>query len=264
MAGYLENLSGPKAKTTLGPDSIILLPIGAIEQHGPHLPLSVDYVIVDDSAKAVIDTLGDELDLWMIPTLPYSKSNEHSWAPGTVWFSNTTMHHMLSDIGRCVAATGARRLVFMNGHGGNATLLNVACRELRLEYGLLTFLMHLFVPTAYVPAEGPPVDDPANEFGQSIHADYEETSLFMHLRPDLVDLDLAVRNVPEWLTEYEHVRFGGTVQFGWLSNDFGPDGHIGDPTIASAELGKKLFDESIRIACDQLREIARFDYPDAP
>lgn len=262
MAGYLDTLSGPQAKAALGPDSIVLVPIGAMEQHGPHMPLSVDYVIVDESAKAILDRLGDELDLWVIPTLPYSKSNEHAWAPGTIWLSSTTMHHLLSDIGRSVANSGARRIVFLNGHGGNTTLLNVACRELRLEYGLLTFLVHTFVPPAYSTA--PPIADESDEFGQGVHANYGETSVMMHLRPDLVNLDLAVRNVPEWLAENEHVRFGGATQFGWLSSDFGPDGHIGDPTKASADVGKVSFEDGVRFVCDQLREIATFDYPDAP
>lgn len=262
MAGFLDALSGPEAALALGADSIVLVPVGAIEQHGPHMPLSVDYVIADESAKAIVDMLGDELDLWMIPTLPYSKSNEHAWSPGTMWLSATTMHHMLGDIGRCVAKTGARRIVFLNGHGGNSTLLNVACRELRLEYGLLTFLVHAFIPPAYSTA--PPSEASTNELGMGIHGGYRETSVMMHLRPDLVNLALAERNVPEWLDDNEHVRFGGTVQFGWLSNDFGPAGHIGDPTGASADAGKVMFEDAIRVVCDQLREIAVFDFPDAP
>jgi creatinine amidohydrolase len=79
-----------------------------------------------------------------------------------------------------------------------------------------------------------------------------------------VHLERAVRNVPEWLAENEHVRFGGTVQFGWLSNDFGPDGHIGDPTAASADAGKIMFEDAVRVVCDQLREIATFDFPPPP
>ena len=262
MAGHLDSLSGPQAATALGPDSIVLVPVGAIEQHGPHLPMSVDWVIADESAKAVVEKLGDDLDVWMIPALPYSKSNEHAWSPGTIWLSSTTLQHVLSDIGRCVANSGARRIVFMNGHGGNSTLLNVICRELRLEHGLLTFLVHAFVPPAY--SNAPPEAEGSDEHGMGIHGGYRETSVFMHLRPDLVDMSLAERNVPEWLTENDHVRFGGAVQFGWLSNDFGPVGHIGDPTSASAEVGKVLFEEAVDMVCDQMREIAEFDYPDAP
>ena len=257
MAGFLESLSGPSAAAALGPDSMLLVPIGAIEQHGPHLPLSTDFVIADEVSRAVIDRLGDSLDVWMTPTLPYSKSNEHAWSPGTIWLSKETMHHLLDDIGRCVATSRTRRLVFLNGHGGNSTLLNVACRELRLAHGLLTFLVHAFIPPAYSSA---PVSTDGEQ-GMGIHAGHDETSVMLHLRPGDVDMALARRNVPEWLTANEHVRFGGSVQFGWLSNDFGPDGHIGDPTTATAEAGAKLFDDAVGFVCDQLREIATFDFP---
>ncbi len=260
MGGRLEELSGPAAAEALGNDATVLVPIGAVEQHGPHLPLSVDWIIADEVAKAVIDRVGGELPVWMVPTLPFSKSNEHAWSAGTIWLSQSTMMQMLDDIGRCVAAAGAKRLVFLNGHGGNSTLLNVACRELRLAHGLLTFLVHPFVPPAYAP----PDPDAANsvELGMGIHGGRDETSVMLHLRPDLVDMSRAVRNVPEWMTKRDHVKFGGSVQFGWLSNDFGADGHIGDPTGASAERGAKLFDDSVAFIIEQLRDIVDFDFAD--
>ena len=104
----------------------MLLPIGAVEQHGPHLPLSTDHVIAARAAEAIVHQLGDELDLYVLPPLAFSKSNEHAWSKGTMWLSNSTMHQILDDIARCVAQSGAARLVFLNGHGGNSTLLNVA------------------------------------------------------------------------------------------------------------------------------------------
>lgn len=260
MGGRLEQLSGPAAAQALGADATVLVPIGAIEQHGPHLPLSVDWVIADEVANAVIDRIGDELPVWLVPTLPFSKSNEHAWSAGTVWLSQQTMMQMLGDIGRCVAASGARRIVFLNGHGGNSTLLNVACRELRLEHGLLTFVVHPFVPPAYAPPDPDAADSP--ELGMGIHGGLDETSVMLYLRPDQVDMTKAVRNVPEWMIDRAHVKFGGSVQFGWLSNDFGPDGHIGDPTGATADLGRRLYEQSVTFIIDQLRDIVDFDFED--
>ena len=153
MAGFLESLSGPDAQRRLGAGSTVVVPIGAIEQHGPHLPLAVDHVIADAAARAVVDRLGDELDVWVAPTLPYSKSNEHAWAPGTVWLSNDTMLRVLDDMARSLAFSGVQRLVFLNGHGGNTPLLSVVCREARLHHGLLTFVVHPFVPPAYAPLD---------------------------------------------------------------------------------------------------------------
>lgn len=258
MGGRLETLTGPAAEAALGADATVLVPIGAIEQHGPHLPLSVDWIIADAVAQAVVDRAGDELPVWMLPTMPFSKSNEHAWSKGTVWLSQQTMMHVLDDIGRCVAASGAKRIVFLNGHGGNSTLLNVACRELRLAHGLLTFLVHPFVPPAYSPPK--PDADNQVELGMGIHGGLDETSVMLHLRPEDVDMSKAERNVPEWMTERAHVKFGGSVQFGWLSNDFGDQGHIGDPTGATAERGERLFEESVSFITDQLRDIVGFDF----
>ncbi len=97
-------------------------------------------------AEAVVDERGDEHDLWLLPSLAYTKSNEHAWSRGTVWLSATTMLAVLDDIGRSRGDLPARRLVFLNGHGGNSALLNVACREVRLRHGLMTFLAHPSVP----------------------------------------------------------------------------------------------------------------------
>ncbi len=164
------------------------------------------------------------------------------------------MMSILRDLGRSVASTGAERLVLLNGHGGNTTLLNTALRELRLEFGLKTFLVHPSVPPAYggVSTE--------SELGMGIHGGLHETSVFMHLRPDLVDLSKAERKVPEALADNRFVKFGGPVMFGWLSNDFDPDGYIGDPTGASTELGQQLFDASITHLSAQMAEIATFDF----
>lgn len=254
MSRRYEDLRGPEIPERITASSTLLLPIGAVEQHGPHLPLSVDHVIAHDTATAVVAAVGDELDVWQLPTLSISKSNEHAWSPGTLWFSAETMLSVLRDIGRSVATTGAERLVLLNGHGGNTTLLATALRELRLEFGLTTFLVHPSLPPAY---GGSSTED---ELGMGIHGGLAETAVFMHLRPDEVDLSLATRQVPEALADNEHVRFGGSVMFGWLSNDFGPDGHIGDPTGATADLGRRLFDESVATLSAQLAEIVTFDF----
>lgn len=263
------DLAGPEIAEAVGPESILLMPVGAIEQHGPHLPLSVDSVIAEETAAAAAARVGADLDIWLLPTLSVTKSNEHAWSPGTLWLSASTLLSVLVDIGRGLATTGARRVVFLNGHGGNTTLLSTALRELRLEFGLMTFLTHPSMPPAYAGADPsadhadgePSVDEPGvDELGMGIHGGRDETSVFMHLRPELVDLSQVVRKVPESLAENQHVRFGGDVLFGWLSNDFDPDGYIGDPTSATAARGSRLFDHSVANLCEQLAEIATFEF----
>lgn len=91
-----------------------------------------------------------------------------------------------------------------------------------------------------------------------VHGGTDETSMMLHLHPELVDMSKAIREVPEHLASNRHVRFGGSVAFGWLSNDFGDHGHIGDPTQASAELGRTLVDGAIATFVDVLKEVAQF------
>ena len=254
MSRRYEDLTGPEVANEVSASSILLLPVGAVEQHGPHLPLSVDHVIAHETATAIVDECGDELDIWQLPTISISKSNEHAWSAGTLFLSPDTLLAMLRDIGRSISSTDAERLVLLNGHGGNTSHLETALRELRLEFGLKTFLMHPALPPAY---GGPSTE---NELGMGIHGGLDETSVFMHLRPDQVQLDKATRRVPEALDENTHVKFGGSVSFGWLSNDFNPDGYIGDPTGATAERGKQLFEHSVAVLSEAMREVKTFDF----
>ncbi|MFM9038048.1 MAG: creatininase family protein, partial [Actinomycetota bacterium] len=159
---------------------------------------------------------------------------------------------VLEDIGRCVAATPARKLVFLNGHGGNSALVAMANRELRLQFGLETFLAHPSQPADQGGASS------ASELGMGVHGGHDETSMMLYLHPELVDMSLAVRDIPEHLAANRHVRFGGSVAFGWLSNDFGDHGHIGDPTAATAEHGRVLVEGAIESFVDVLREVATF------
>ncbi|MGF7238894.1 MAG: creatininase family protein [Frankia sp.] len=252
MTRMFADLRAPQV-ADLSPDAIAVLPIGAIEQHGPHLPLSTDLVVADSLARDAVAAFGDEHDLMLLPSLAYSKSNEHAWSAGTMWLSAATMLAVLDDLARCLATTSVRTLVLLNGHGGNSALLQVASRDLRLAYGLRTFVMHPSLP----PDQGG--SSPASELGMGIHAGFEETSLLLHLRPDLVRLELGVRSVPEHLASYERVRFGGAVSFGWLSDDFGTDGTIGDPTGATAGHGKSQYEAMVATAGRSFAEIARFD-----
>ena len=254
MSRRYEDLTGPEIATEISSSSILLLPVGAVEQHGPHLPLSVDHVIAHETATAVVDECGDELDVWQLPTISISTSSEHAWSPGTLYLSPETLLAMLRDIGRSITPTGAERLVLLNGHGGNTTHLGTALRELRLEFGLKTFLMHPALPPAYGGSST------ENELGMGIHGGLDETSVFMHLRPDQVQLEKAARRVPEALDKNTHVKFGGSVSFGWLSNDFNPDGYIGDPTGATAERGKQLFERSIATLSEAMEEVKTFDF----
>ena len=249
----LHELSGPALASTLTAESIIVLPTGSIEHHGPHLPLATDLIIADLMSSKIVDAAAATgLDVWRLAPLAYTKSNEHHWAPGTMYVGWEALMRTLIDLGRSVANTPAKTLVFYNGHGGNTALLQVALRELRIEFGLRTFLMNAGMPA------GDGIDGP-DERGFGIHGGHGETSMVMALRPELVDLAATERWVPDQIADFEHVKFnGGSVAFGWLSNDFGPAGVIGDPTAATAEWGAQLVADSVANGVGALDEISRF------
>jgi creatinine amidohydrolase len=237
-------------------ETVAVLPLGSIEQHGPHLPVSTDHLIASSVAAAAVSSVASagSAQVVLLPALAYTKSDEHAWAPGTIWLSWETLMHTLIDIGRSLLTTPIRRLFFLNGHGGNSALGQVACRELRREFGLRTFLGHPSVPVDH----GGRTSEPA-ELGMGIHGGFHETSMVLHLRPDLVHLERAAAAVPAELTQYEQIGFGKPVSFGWLSDDFGPAGHIGDPTGANAEVGKAHFEAAVETTAAALVEASRFE-----
>lgn len=241
----LTDLPGPALATTLTAESIVVLPVGSIEHHGPHLPLSTDLIMADELSQRIV--AASPLDVWLLPPLAFTKSDEHDWAPGTVWIGWETLMRTVIEIGESIAKTPARTLVFYNGHGGNIALLQVALREIRRATGLRTFLMNASISAS------------STENGFGIHGGHGETSLIMALRPELVSLDAAERWVPDHLAEFEHVKFnGGSVSFGWVSNDFGPSGVVGDPTTANVADGEALLAASVAQGVAALEEIARF------
>lgn len=249
------DLTGPQV-AALPEGTVAVLPLGAIEQHGPHLPVSTDHVVATEAAEAAVATVAaaGTAPVVLLEGLAYTKSDEHSHYPGTIWLSWDTLMRVLVDIGRSLQTSGITRLLFVNGHGGNSALGQVANRELRKRFGLQTFFAHLSVP----PDQGGRSAG-EDELGMGIHGGFGETSMMLHLRPDLVHLELAGRRVPEHLTGYRHIGFGKPVSFGWLSHDFGPDGYIGDPTGASAEAGKARFEAGVATLAEVIVEAARFD-----
>ncbi|MDN4175005.1 creatininase family protein [Nocardioides sp. SOB77] len=251
------DLTAP-AIAALPADTVAVLPLGAIEQHGPHLPVSTDFVIATEAAEAAVAAAAQRghASVVLLEGLAYTKSDEHAWSPGTIWLSWDTLMRVLVDIGRSLQTSGITRLLFVNGHGGNSALGQVANRELRRRFGLQTFFAHLSLP-----ADQGGTSSREDELGMGIHGGHGETSLMLHLRPDLVHLEHAGRRVPEALTAYRHIGFGKPVSFGWLSDDFGPDGYIGDATGADADAGKARFEAAVGTLVEVIEEAARFEVP---
>jgi creatinine amidohydrolase len=166
--------------TTLTESSTLCLPLGSIEQHGPHLPLNTDSVIAEAVTDLIIARWSPQHDLWRLPLLSMGLSWEHAWAPGTMSLSTMGMAVMLRDWSReIIRALPARNVLFVNGHGGNRGILESIMPELSEELGLNLCAMHLGALMSPVPASGLP----------EIHAGRDETSLMLALAPHLVRID---------------------------------------------------------------------------
>ncbi len=253
MARRLGDLTGPEVGAA-GPASVVLQPIAALEHHGPHLPLSTDTLIADALVDALVD--GSDDGVLVLPTLAYGLSSEHVWAPGTVTLSPGVLLGVLDDVASSVVRLGGHRLAFLNTHGGNTDLLRVAAREIRARHGLYCFVVMPMLP----PDKGGPPSDQREE-GLGIHGSAGETSLVCHLRPDLVHLEHARRAIPTFLSEYELVGLAGGAEVAWLSNDLGPEGVIGDPTLATAAEGTARFESAVSSVRAVLDEVRRFRFP---
>jgi creatinine amidohydrolase len=253
MTYRLDEVAGSSIERLFTPESVLVLPTGAIEHHGPHLPLATDSIMAEAVSVAAVERARLRgVDAWILPSLTYGSSAEHTWAPGTLSLSNATVLALINDLGECIARTPAKKVVFLNGHGGNVAVLQIALRDLRRRFGLHTFLTSFEVP----PGDG---DRGPDEQGMAIHGGYSETSLMLHLRPDLVDLSQAKRHVPDHLLSFDRIGFAGKpVTMGWVSNDFDDSGVIGDPTAASAERGAALFEGAAEDGAVSLAQIAHF------
>ena len=246
--------------------TLVILPLGSVEQHGPHLPVGTDTLIVEAIVEGIMQRLRD-VDCLFLPTMWATKSNEHKAFPGTITLSHDTLSRVLQDIASSVARAGLRKLVFMNAHGGNMGTLDVVGRDVRQETGLLTFVLELWrlytAPPA-LPGALAPLD---------IHAGYYETSVLLARRRDLMEgrsfarlgSDRARGRIAASFERFKFLRpEGGAINVPWLTTDYTDDGVIGDPTQARAAVGQLELDKLVNTVCELLREVAVFEYQNPP
>lgn len=253
MKGYWADL---KAADFGGlPQNLIaVLPLGATEQHGPHLPVSVD----NDLVTAMLER---SLPLWqtsalILPTLTITKSNEHGNHAGTLSLSARTLLAVLDDIGASIAKAGINRLCMINGHGGNTAVLEVACRELRIAHGMITAHGSWFGF-----ADWNNVMD-TDDMAHDQHGGDSETSPMLATKPHLVDMSKA-RNFPsksrEWQAKHKWVGLTGqAMRPGWMIDDLHTSGACGDANAATPEKGNALLNSAAEGFAAFLTEFANF------
>jgi creatinine amidohydrolase len=235
---------------------IALLPVGAIEQHGPHLPVAVDACINQGIVARALGLMPEELPLAVLPMLPVGKSNEHLAFPGTLSLSAETLARLWTEIGESVARAGVRKLVLFNSHGGQPQVMEIVARDLRVRLGMIA------VAYSWYSAGIPPDLFPEAEVRDGIHAGAIETSMMLHLRPDLVQMDEARTFAPlmrEMAEDgYRLLSPTGPGRLAWQAQDLHPSGACGDATDADPERGRALVDHAARALVELLVEVDRF------
>ena len=234
---------------------IAVFPVGAVESHGPHLPLGVDAILNEALLKRVWELVPADLPVSALPNLHVGMSEEHVDYPGTIMLDAETLIHVWTESAASVARAGVRKLVLLNSHGGQAGVADIVIRRLRIKYGMLAFIVHWF---RFPPPDGLFSDD---ERQHGIHGGEVETSLMLHVRPDLVDMSKAADFVPlgaRMAAGYEHLRpTGGAVSFGWKTQDLNLAGAAGNAAGADAERGRLTFEAAAQRTAEVLQEIDR-------
>jgi creatinine amidohydrolase len=231
----IGELTFPEVSRKLGPASILCLPMGAIEQHGAHLPLNTDVIVAEGVTRALIERWGERFDLWALPTLSIGLSREHDWAPGTLSLSVATFAALLKETAReIVRALPARNLVIVNGHGGNRGILENLLHELRGDLALNACVIHPF--DLAKPRSDAAIGD--------VHGGAGETSVMLALAPELVRRNLITSTEPPPPEGVAALIYDRGVTWPWRTDDprLARNGIIGDPAAASPERGRAMIE----------------------
>ena len=235
--------------------TVAVLPVAATEQHGPHLPLSVDAVLLQGVMDAALPLLPAALPVLVLPPQNIGLSPEHSAFAGTLTLSPTTLIALWTQLGACVARAGIKKLLLLNGHGGQVSVMDIVARELRSQQQLLVYSASWF--------SLPLPDDVAGQFSADehrfgIHAGDIETSMMLHLAPQTVQMQHA-RNFrstsQDRAARYAILGNGKSAKLGWQMQDYHPAGAVGNAAAATAQKGRTVVEAAAAQLAQLLQEL---------
>ncbi|MDJ0732857.1 MAG: creatininase family protein [Nostocaceae cyanobacterium] len=236
---------------------VIIQPVGAIEQHGPHLPLIVDAAIGVGVLGKALEKLNTNIPAYSLPTLYYGKSNEHWHFPGTITLSAQTLLATLMEMAESLYRAGFRKLVLMNSHGGQPQVMEIVARDLHIKYSdFLVFPLFTWkVP--HITEEL--LNTQEKQLG--IHAGDAETSIMLALLPEQVKMDKAIAEYPPEPPAGSLLSIEGKLSFGWATQDLSKSGVVGDPTTASKEKGDRILESVSDGWVQVIKDIYEFPQP---
>lgn len=227
-------------RSGLAAQTVAILPVGAVEQHGPHLPLKVDTALVEGVVDAALPLMAADVPVLVLPTQAIGLSLEHQDYAGTLSLSPAALLAVWTELGVCVARAGVKKLLIFNAHGGNVSSMDIVARQLRMQCGLLVYHSSWFnLPQ---PA-GVNEAFSAHEHRFGVHGGETETSMMLHLAPELVRMEHA-RNFAS-SSEVRARQFpilgnGKSAKLGWAMQDYNPQGAAGNAAAADAQRGQAL------------------------
>lgn len=236
--------------------TIAVLPLGATEQHGPHLPAETDWIIAEGIALKVEKALPAGLDTHFLPVEKVGYSIEHADFAQTRSLPFDEAIERWIGIGEAQSRAGVRKLVMLNAHGGNSPLMTIVATELRVRFGMLA------VATSWTRFGYPPELVSDEERALGIHGGFIETSVMLALRPDLVAMEKAsdfASAQARFRRDFTHLRAYGPHAFGWMMSDLSPEGVTGNAAAASAEAGHRIIDHAVAGLVELLVDVDRFD-----
>jgi creatinine amidohydrolase len=235
--------------------TVAILPIGAVEQHGPHLPVSVDAYLNEALLERVLAQAPSDLPITALPLQSVGKSNEHLAFPGTLTLSAETLIRLCYELGESVERASIRKLVLLNSHGGQPQIMDIVARELRVKRRMFVVNVAwsaLFDASDLVAAA---------ELRHGIHGGEVETSLMLHVRPDLVRMEFAgdfVSLSHAMAGDYRWLTPEGRIGFGWQTQDLHPAGACGNASAALAEKGRIVAERAVSNMIELLAEVSRY------
>ena len=235
--------------------TVAVLPVAATEQHGPHLPLSVDSTLLQGVIDAALAQLPAALPVLVLPPQNIGLSPEHSAFAGTLTLQPATLIALWTQLGACVARAGVKKLLLLNGHGGQVSVMDIVARELRTQQHLLVYSASWF-SLALPDAVAGQFSAEEHRFG--IHAGDIETSMMLHLAPGTVRMEYA-RNFrstsQDRAARYAILGNGKSAKLGWQMQDYHPAGAVGNAAAATAEKGRTVVEAAAAQLVQLLQEL---------
>ncbi len=249
-----DDLTWLEVRDAVAAKKAVLIPVGSIEDHGPHLPLNTDNIIVESVCFEVARRVPDEI--LSLPVLPIGFEHHHMDFPGSLTASMETLLDYFSSAAISVARHGFTHIMLVNGHGSNASLVELAARQAVLETGAIVAAMAGNAAVDDVLVRDLIAQHRKSEHGGIGHACEFETSMMLYLRPDLVQMDKAVKEMGQLSLKHFNWDHPTRSVYAWMDwwSRFSKTGVAGDPTVATREFGEFIYNATVERMIELMRE----------